>query len=42
MVTPERWYVVFWVGVGVVAELPIVYLLWQIWRAVKGSGDAGL
>lgn len=30
--TPERWYVAFWLTAGVVALSPIYVLLYLIWR----------
>ena len=32
IVTPERWYIAFWIAAGVVALTPIYVLLWLIYR----------
>lgn len=32
LVTPERWYVVFWLTAGIVSLSPIYTLLWLIWK----------
>jgi hypothetical protein len=31
VVTPEGWYIAFWLSVGVVALTPIYVLLYLIW-----------
>jgi hypothetical protein len=32
IVTPERWYMTFWLTVGALSLLPIYVLLYLIWR----------
>ncbi len=35
LVTPERWYVVFWTFAGACALAPIYVLLYRIWRVAE-------
>jgi hypothetical protein len=35
VVSPEVWYMRFWIGAGVVALLPIYVLLYLIWRKLS-------
>lgn len=30
LVTPERWYIAFWLGMGLVALSPLYYLAYRI------------
>jgi len=32
LVSPERWYIAFWLLVGLVYMSPVYYFLYRIWR----------
>jgi hypothetical protein len=35
LVTPEVWYMRFWIGAGLLALTPIYVLLYLIWRKLS-------